>query len=41
MAGSHSSHVYTMEEVLGILEDGDEPMCDGSDDDFSDSDQER
>ena len=34
MAGTHSSHVYTMEEVLGMLDTIDEPICDGSDDDF-------
>ena len=34
MAGTHSSHVYTMEEVLGMLDTVDEPICDGSDDDF-------
>ena len=34
MAGTHSSHVYTMEEVLGMLDTVDEPICDRSDDDF-------
>ena len=34
MEGTHSSHVYTMEEVLGMLDTVDEPICDGSDDDF-------
>ena len=34
MAGAHSSHVYHMEEVLGMIESIDEPVCDGSDDDF-------
>ena len=42
MAGTHSSHVYTMEEVLGLLDDTDEPICNGSDNEFDtdDSDQE-
>ena len=31
MAGTHSSHVYTMEEVLGMLDTVDEPICNGSD----------
>ena len=34
MAGTHFSHVYTMEEVLGMLDTVDEPICDGSDDNF-------
>ena len=29
MAGAYSSHMYTMEEVLGMLDDVDEPMCEG------------
>ena len=35
MAGTHSSHVYTMEEVL---DDTAEPICDGSDDEFDTDD---
>ena len=37
MAGSHSSRMFTMVEVLDILDEDDnigEPICDGSDDDF-------
>ena len=34
MAGFHSHHMYTMEEVIGMIDDVDEPMCEGSDDDF-------
>ena len=34
MAGFHSQHMYTMEEVIGMIDDVDEPMCEGSDDDF-------
>jgi len=35
MAGSHS-HWYTTEEVVGMMDDVDEPICAGSDDDFDD-----
>ena len=31
MAGTHSSHEYT---VPGMLDTVDEPICDGSDDNF-------
>ena len=31
MAGSHS-HMYTTEEVVGMMDDVDEPICAGSDD---------
>lgn len=51
MAGAPSRRAYTMEEVMGMLDSVDEPICDGSDDDLgmqleetsseSDSDQER
>ena len=35
MEGAYSEHVYTMDEVLGMLDGGeDEPICDGIDDDF-------
>lgn len=34
MAGFHPAHMYTMEEVLGMIDDVDEPVCDGSDDEF-------
>ena len=37
MAGSHS-HMYTTEEVVGMMDDVDEPICAGSDDDFDDYD---
>jgi len=36
MAGSHS-HMYTTEEVVGMMDDVDEPICAGSDD-FDDYD---
>ena len=39
MAGTHSAHMYTMEEVLGMIDDVDEPMCDGSDDEFDIDDE--
>ena len=35
MAGSHS-HMYTTEEVVGMMDDVDEPICAGSEDDFDD-----
>ena len=35
MEGAYSERMYTMDEVLGMLDGGeDESMCDGSDDDF-------
>jgi len=37
MAGSHSSRMFTMAEVLDILDEDDninKPICDGSDDVF-------
>ena len=37
MAGAYSALVFTREEVLGFLDndnDPDEPICDGSDDDL-------
>ena len=37
MSGIRSAHVYTMEEVIDMLE---EPICYGSDDDFSESEDE-
>ena len=37
MAGTHSSHVYTLEEVIDMIE---EPIYDGSDDDFSEIEEE-
>ena len=41
MSGAHSSRSFTMDEVLDILDDVKEVICDGSDDDLgmgSDSD---
>lgn len=41
MAGAHPSCGYTMEEVIDFLDDAEEVICDGSDDDLgmeSDSD---
>ena len=40
MAGFHPAHMYTMEEVLGMIDDIDEPVCDGSDDEFDLEDDE-
>ena len=40
MAGFHPPHMYTMEEVLGMINDVDEPVCDGSDDEFDLEDDE-
>jgi len=40
MAGFHPAHMYTMEEVLGMIDDVDEPVCDGSDDEFDLEDDE-
>ena len=34
MAGFHPAHMYTMEEVLGMIDDVHEPVCNGSDDEF-------
>ena len=33
MAGFHPAHMYTMdpEEALGMIDEVDEPLCDGSD----------
>ena len=37
MSGIHSAHVFNMEAVIDMLE---EPICYGSDDDFSESEDE-
>ena len=37
MSGIRSAHVYTMEEVINMKQ---EPICNGRDDDFSESEDE-
>ena len=34
MAGSHSSHMFTMADILDEDDNIGKPICDGSDDDF-------
>ena len=40
VAGFHPAHMYTMEEVLGMIDDINKPVCDSSDDEFDFEDDE-